>query len=203
MKKSIYFFAIAAFGLFSTSLMAQNSTKTYVIDAGHGGFDKGSNNGNIVESEYSLELAQKIQQLAKKKNINVILTRDGNDNLDLQARVDKMHELNPELVISLHLNNASDRDKKGAEVFIKNDNTDANTEKIGTELAQLVSMNSIENRGLKKANFKILRDSKKPTFLIELGFASNPSDAETLKSAHHKNQLAEKIVQFLENYQAI
>ena len=201
MKKKLYLFAIAS--LFATSTMFAQTSKTFVIDAGHGGFDKGSNNGNIVESEYSLELAQKIQQLAKKKNINVILTRDGNDFLDLQSRVDKMHELNPELIISLHLNNAMNNSLKGAEVFIKKDNTDSHTEKIGTELAQLVSINSIENRGLKKANFKILRDSKKPTFLIELGFASNPTDAETLKSAYHKNQLAEKIVQFLENYQSI
>ena len=199
MKKSIYFFAIAGFGLFSTSVMAQNSTKTFVIDAGHGGFDKGSNNGNIVESEYSLELAQKIQQLAKKKNINVILTRDGNDNLDLQARVDKMHELNPELIISLHLNSSSNKELKGAEVFINKDNTDAYTEKTGAELAQLVSMNSIENRGLKKANFKILRDSKKPTFLIELGFASNLSESHTVKIAHHIFLLAYIFVQFLEN----
>ena len=201
MKKKLYLFAIAS--LFATSTMCAQTSKTFVIDAGHGGFDKGSNNGNIVESEYSLELAQKIQQLAKKKNINVILTRDGNDFLDLQSRVDKMHELNPELIISLHLNNAMNNSLKGAEVFIKKDNTDSHTEKIGTELAQLVSINSIENRGLKKANFKILRDSKVPTFLIELGFASNPTDAETLKSAYHKNQLAEKIVQFLENYQSI
>ncbi|MDM1042076.1 N-acetylmuramoyl-L-alanine amidase [Empedobacter falsenii] len=201
MKKKLYLFAIAS--LFATSTMFAQTSKTFVIDAGHGGFDKGSNNGNIVESEYSLELAQKIQQLAKKKNINVILTRDGNDFLDLQSRVDKMHELNPELIISLHLNNAMNNSLKGAEVFIKKDNTDSHTEKIGTELAQLVSINSIENRGLKKANFKILRDSKVPTFLIELGFASNPTDAETLKSAYHKNQLAEKIVQFLENYQSI
>jgi len=201
MKKKLYLFAIAS--LFATSTMFAQTAKTFVIDAGHGGFDKGSNNGNIVESEYSLELAQKIQQLAKKKNINVILTRDGNDFLDLQSRVDKMHELNPELIISLHLNNAMNNSLKGAEVFIKKDNTDSHTEKIGTELAQLVSINSIENRGLKKANFKILRDSKKPTFLIEFGFASNPTDAETLKSAYHKNQLAEKIVQFLENYQSI
>ena len=201
MKKKLYLFAIAS--LFATSTMFAQTSKTFVIDAGHGGFDKGSNNGNIVESEYSLELAQKIQQLARKKNINVILTRDGNDFLDLQSRVDKMHELNPELIISLHLNNAMNNSLKGAEVFIKKDNTDSHTEKIGTELAQLVSINSIENRGLKKANFKILRDSKVPTFLIELGFASNPTDAETLKSAYHKNQLAEKIVQFLENYQSI
>ena len=89
------------------------------------------------------------------------MTRDGNDNLDLQARVDKMHELNPELIISLHLNSSSNKELKGAEVFINKDNTDAYTEKTGAELAQLVSMNSIENRGLKKANFKILRDSKK------------------------------------------
>lgn len=201
MKKKLYLFTIAS--LFATSTMFAQTSKTFVIDAGHGGFDKGSNNENIVESEYSLELAQKIQQLARKKNINVILTRDGNDHLDLQSRVDKMHELNPKLVISLHLNSSSNKELKGAEVFINKDNTDPHTEKIGAELAQLVSMNSIENRGLKKANFKILRDSKKPTFLIELGFASNPTDAETLKSTFHKSQLAEKIVQFLENYQSI
>ena len=201
MKKKLYLFAIAS--LFATSTMFAQTSKTFVIDAGHGGFDKGSNNGNIVESEYSLELAQKIQQLARKKNINVILTRDGNDNVDLQSRVDKMRELDPELVISLHLNSASNKELNGSEVFINKDNTDAHIEKIGAELAQLVSMNSIENRGLKKANFKILRDSKKPTFLIELGFVSNPTDAETLKSTLHKNQLAEKIVQFLENYQSI
>ena len=121
MKKKLYLFAIAS--LFATSTMFAQTAKTFVIDAGHGGFDKGSNNGNIVESEYSLELAQKIQQLAKKKNINVILTRDGNDFLDLQSRVDKMHELNPELIISLHLNNAMNNSLKGAEVFIKKDNT--------------------------------------------------------------------------------
>ena len=70
MKKKLYLLAIAS--LFATSTMFAQTSKTFVIDAGHGGFDKGSNNGNIVESEYSLELAQKIQQLAKKKNINVI-----------------------------------------------------------------------------------------------------------------------------------
>ena len=203
MKKYIYLLAIAAFSTFSSSVMAQTSTKTFVIDPGHGGYDRGTKNDDIIESNYSLELAQQIQKLAKQKNINVVLTRDADNILDLQSRVDKMQEINPELVISLHLNSSSNREMKGAEVFIKKDNTDAKTEQIGTELANLVSINSIENRGLKKANFKILRDAKTPTFLIELGFASNPIDAATLNSPNHKNELAEKIVQFLENYQSI
>ncbi|HJD87190.1 MAG TPA: N-acetylmuramoyl-L-alanine amidase [Empedobacter falsenii] len=201
MKKKIHFFAIA--GLITTSALFAQNSKTFVIDAGHGGHDIGSKNSVITESEYSLELAQKIQKLAREKNIKVILTRTENDFLDLQSRVDKMNELNPDLIISLHLNNAMNKDMKGAEVFIKKDNTDENTEKIGTELAQLISFNSIENRGLKKANFKILRESNVPTFLIELGFVSNEHDAETLQSTTYKNQLAEKIVQYLENYQSI
>ncbi|MFV0138282.1 N-acetylmuramoyl-L-alanine amidase [Empedobacter falsenii] len=201
MKKKIHFFAIA--GLITTSALFAQNSKTFVIDAGHEGHDIGSKNSVITESEYSLELAQKIQKLAREKNIKVILTRTENDFLDLQSRVDKMNELNPDLIISLHLNNAMNKDMKGAEVFIKKDNTDENTEKIGTELAQLISFNSIENRGLKKANFKILRESNVPTFLIELGFVSNEHDAETLQSTTYKNQLAEKIVQYLENYQSI
>lgn len=201
MRKKLYLILLTSF--FATSALFAQTSKIFVIDAGHGGHDIGSKNNVINESDYSLELAQKIQELAKQKNINVVLTRNGNDFVDLQSRVDKMNEINPDLIISLHLNNAMNKEMKGAEVFINKDNTDQHTEKIGTELAQLVSINSIENRGLKKANFKILRDSKVPAFLIELGFVSNENDAETLKSTIHKNQLAEKIVHYLENYQSI
>ncbi|MCA4778033.1 N-acetylmuramoyl-L-alanine amidase [Empedobacter stercoris] len=52
--------------ILTSALFAQNS-KTFVIDAGHGGHDVGSKNSVITESEYSLELAQKIQESAKKK----------------------------------------------------------------------------------------------------------------------------------------
>ena len=68
----------------TSALFAQNS-KTFVIDAGHGGLDVGSKNSVITESEYSLELAQKIQESAREKNIKVILTRTENDFLDLQS----------------------------------------------------------------------------------------------------------------------
>lgn len=64
-KKKIYFFAIA--GLITTSALFAQNSKTFVIDAGHGGHDVGSKNSVITESEYSLELAQKIQESAKKK----------------------------------------------------------------------------------------------------------------------------------------
>ncbi len=201
MKKKLYLFAIAS--LFATSTIFAQTPKTFIIDAGHGGHEIGSKNNQINESEYSLEIAQKIQQLAKEKNINVILTRNGNDFLDLQSRVDKINELNPDLVISLHLNSSTSKELKGAEVYIKKDNTDTQTEKLGNELTGLISINSIENRGLKKANFKILRDAKVPTFLIELGFVSNEKDAETLKSTRHKNLIAEKIVGFFEAYTSI
>ena len=82
-KKKIYFFEIA--GLITTSALFAQNSKTFVIDAGHGGHDVGSKNSVITESEYSLELAQKIQKLAKEKNIKVILTRTENDFLDLQS----------------------------------------------------------------------------------------------------------------------
>ncbi|WP_312312820.1 N-acetylmuramoyl-L-alanine amidase family protein [Empedobacter brevis] len=114
MKKKLYLFAIAS--LFATSTIFAQTPKTFIIDAGHGGHEIGSKNNQINESEYSLEIAQKIQQLAKKKNINVILTRNGNDFLDLQSRVDKINELNPDLVISLHLNSSTSKELKGAEV---------------------------------------------------------------------------------------
>lgn len=73
MKKKLYLFAIAS--LFATSTIFAQTPKTFIIDAGHGGHEIGSKNNQINESEYSLEIAQKIQQLAKKKEYKCDLNK--------------------------------------------------------------------------------------------------------------------------------
>ncbi|MCK4304454.1 MAG: N-acetylmuramoyl-L-alanine amidase, partial [Candidatus Eisenbacteria sp.] len=48
-------------------------------------------------------------------------------------------------------------------------------------------------RGVKQANFAVLRSCRLPSALIELGFMSNPEDARKLGSASHRQALAETI----------
>ncbi|SFN56229.1 N-acetylmuramoyl-L-alanine amidase [Algoriella xinjiangensis] len=203
MKRIIYLLGFMTTSFLTTNLNAQTASKTIVIDAGHGGSDVGSKNNAIVESQFTLEIAKKIQQLAKEKNIEVILTRDEDKIVDFENRLSKINSIKPDLVISLHVNNSQNRTTNGSEVFIYKNNTDEKTAQIGSDLAELISFNSIENRGLKKQNFRILRDSQVPAFLLELGFASNDKDIEVLKAADYQKQLAEKIVNYLENYKTI
>ena len=95
-KKRIIFLVIATFlpiGIFAlqnTSSLTSNkavatmatpvSSKTIIIDAGHGGEDGGavSNNG-ISEAEINLKIALKLQQLLEQSGSNVVLTRSDNN----------------------------------------------------------------------------------------------------------------------------
>ena len=130
MKRIIYLLGFMTTSFLTTNLNAQTVSKTIVIDAGHGGSDVGSKNNAIVESQFTLEIAKKIQQLAKEKNIEVILTRDEDKIVDFENRLSKINSIKPDLVISLHVNNSQNRTTNGSEVFIYKNNTDEYLNKL-------------------------------------------------------------------------
>lgn len=55
-------------------------------------------------------------------------------------------------------------------------------------------------RGVKQANFAVLRSCRVPSALVELGFITNPDDARQLASASHRQALAETIARGLLDY---
>jgi len=58
------------------------------------------------------------------------------------------------------------------------------------------------SRGVKQANFMVLRSVRVPSALIEVGFLSNPGDARRLASTEHRQALAETIARGLLEYRA-
>jgi len=91
-----------------------------VIDAGHGGHDKGAVGKNSVEKDLVLKMAKKTRDKLKKQypEIEVLLTRDTDDFIPLFSRVQYANEQKADLFVSIHCNYISSPKTRGTETYV-------------------------------------------------------------------------------------
>ena len=182
--------------------------KTIILDAGHGGKDKGTSVGGIYESDINLEIVLKLREKFILEGANVILIRDGDYDLsspntnrrkksDFDNRILLINNSNADLYISIHINYLDNDKYYGAQVFYAKDNK---------ELAKVIQKEL--KKGLDSPmNEKKLSDSiymyKKltiPGVLIECGFLSNKRERNLLINDEYQTKLVNSIVQGVKNY---
>jgi len=154
---------------------------TLVIDAGHGGKDGAvSSLDGQKEKDLNLRAVKILKEEAAKRGIKVILTRNSDQFISLRDRLPKQEAT---AFISIH-HNATLADAAvpfgGIEVYVSKLNSNIKTaEDLGAGiLSNLKQLKGMEVRdSLKNANLLLLRESKVPAVLIELG---NISDSKTL-----------------------
>lgn len=171
--------------------------KTVIIDVSHGGSDPGNVTENVLEKEIVLKIAQKIVALNDDPNLEIILTRKSDEFLSLDDRVKLVNSKDPDLLISLHLNSANSENRSGVELFVTENNAMKHS---SAELAQTIKSSlekDFEVADIKKANFKILRNTNSPAALIEMGFLSNASERAFLQSEKGQEKMAEAIYKIL------
>lgn len=165
--------------------------KIIVIDAGHGGQDKGATFEKASEKQIVLDIASKIKEINNSQSkYEVVLTRDDDSYPSLTERTDKINSLNPEMVISLHVNRTpeSETSKNGHEIYIQNSDASKNiADKISKKLG---------NCSISEKNLHILRESKAPAVLVELGFINNTEDRKYITSQKGQKEIAQKFVEF-------
>jgi N-acetylmuramoyl-L-alanine amidase len=92
-----------------------------VIDAGHGGSDRGAAHNGAIESEIALSIAKKVrEELTRNKNIVSSLTREKNEFLTLERRAEMANERKASLYLSIHCNSSPDRNARGKEIYFQN-----------------------------------------------------------------------------------
>ena len=90
-----------------------------VLNAGHGGSSTGCANGGIVEKNVTLYLARKIRDnLNRYSNVEVILSRDGDYDMDLAERAMVARDNHADLYISLHINDESSHTSTGSQMYV-------------------------------------------------------------------------------------
>lgn len=166
------------------------------IDAGHGGHDPGAVGSSLKEKDIALSVALKIGNILKGKNVKVIQSRSKDEFIDLTERSRIANSNDVDTFVSIHVNDFNKDTAQGFEVFSFTKDS---------KLAELV-LNKVVRaklytkvRGLKTANFSVLRRTKAPAILIELGFIKNKDDVYLLKNKQDEfaEAIAAAIIEFL------
>jgi N-acetylmuramoyl-L-alanine amidase len=171
-----------------------------VIDAAHGGDDFGATSNSINEKQIVEQIANKIKALNKNENVVIHFTRNSDESISLQKRVDIVNAIKPDLVLSLHVNSNKNTKKSGVEFYVANKETAIYKEsnnlavKLSSELAK---NNSLTIGDIKNAPFYILKNATAPTVLVELGYLSNENDKKYLTDDKEQDKIAENILNFV------
>lgn len=199
------------------------SPRRIVIDPGHGGRDPGKiNKRGMYEKTYVLDISKRVARILKARGYTVLLTREGDTTLELQERPARANRWNADLFVSIHLNSASSASARGIETFaltplgeastgdasgtLKKQSDDGNArDALNTLFAfkvhsALVEKTDAEDRGVKYANFAVLRTLKCPGILVECGFLTNASDTALVSTKNGRERIAAGIAAGIESY---
>ncbi len=182
--------------------------RVVVLDAGHGGRDPGAiGPGGLYEKEVAWNITRETERLLREKNIEVVLTRRGDEYVELGRRAEIANRAQGDIFISIHSNSTLSPSVRGLETYYCPSPTHNISGLVAAsrQLAQnlqnnLVAGTSLQSRGVKEARFVVLRDVKMPAALVEVGFLSNPEEEKLLGSTTFQQRAASAIVKGIEAY---
>ncbi|HEY9761295.1 MAG TPA: N-acetylmuramoyl-L-alanine amidase [Trichocoleus sp.] len=171
-----------------------------VLDPGHGGPDPGAVGiGGLQEKWVVTAVTQQVAAVLRSQGITVLLTRQGDEDVDLQPRVEIAENANATLFVSIHANAISmDRPEvNGVETYYYSD--------MGERFAQVlhsrvVSMSGMADRGTRQGRFFVLRRTSMPAVLVETGYVTGAIDAPKLRDPNWQAQMGNAIAAGILDY---
>ncbi len=161
------------------------------LDAGHGGRDPGAVGNGLQEKDVVLPITIKIGEILGQNDIVVGYSRTSDIAVDLRKRSEMANTWGADVLVSIHANSFQDNAVRGVEFYYQPGDEE------GLELARAIQQSMVQSnlfsqdRGLKAANLSVLRETKMPATLVELGFISNSYDAKIL--ATKQNEIAHAV----------
>lgn len=171
--------------------------KTVVLDPGHGGTDPGSCGFGLQEKELTLKLARLVALELSGYQARVVLTRDKDVSVMLAARAELANAQKADFFCSIHINSG------GGTGFESYRYTRAFARTRGLQLAvhhlvaEYLARHDFRDRGIKWADFAVLRLTQMPAVLLECLFIDSARDAAALKEGDFLDGLAGAIAQGL------
>ncbi|RLL42728.1 N-acetylmuramoyl-L-alanine amidase [Oceanobacillus piezotolerans] len=164
------------------------------LDPGHGGTDPGALGNGLREKDVNLDIALRIRSLlvTNYENVSVMMSRTTDSTKDLQQRTNEANNWGADYYVSIHCN-AFNGTARGYEDFIHDALSDATQTARYRDILheEIAKVNQLTNRGKKKANLHVLRETTMPAVLTENGFIDNSQDAALMKLSTWRQNVAQ------------
>ena len=171
------------------------------IDAGHGGKDSGAVGAKVTEKWIALDVANRVATKLQNSGIEVVMTRDSDYFVELADRATISNNTGADIFVSIHCNSASES-ATGTEVW-SYPGAAEDKQLAQSILDKLIARTGFQNRGVKEENFAVLRLTKCPAALVELGFISNPQEEQTMMGFDYQDQASTAIVEGIKEFAGI
>ena len=201
------------------------AVRTIILDPGHGGHDRGAISQYGTESEFALDVAYRVRELLlKKRGYRVQMTRTNDTFMTLEDRTRIANRFRDNgLFVSIHFN-AGSGIGTGIETYLMaprlvpsyngdgaptlaelqqwpGNSHDPENMALATAMhSALLNRLPLEDRGIKRARFHVLRENILPAVLIEGGFVSNADEARRISFPAYRQAMAEAIVMAIDNF---
>ncbi|HEV3099552.1 MAG TPA: N-acetylmuramoyl-L-alanine amidase [Candidatus Udaeobacter sp.] len=187
---------IAFLGTFSTAQAKRasqdsGSVATVVIDAGHGGSDRGGIPGQrVAEKDMTLDVAQRLKRVLAASGYRVVMTRDSDVSVSLGGRVAIANSYPNAFFVCIHFNSAKRMGAGGIETYFYSRDSLA----LASAIHYFVAGGApSSNRGVRRRGYYVLRKTNIPAVLVECGFLTNPTEAAYAQTVSYRQKLAEEI----------
>lgn len=168
---------------------------TVIIDAGHGGVDRGGGPGQrIPEKPYTLDTSLRLAQALRARGFRVVMTRTSDIFVPLRDRVGIANGYGDAIFISVHYNSAPRVDAHGFETYYYRSDSFGLASRL--HQAQLRSAVT-EDRFVRRRGFYVVRNTRIPSVLCEGGFLTNPGESQRILSTAFRQRWAETIADAL------
>ncbi len=187
----VAFLASSSYAAKKSSSGGDGSPITVVIDAGHGGHDRGGIPGQrVAEKDMTLDVAQRLSNVLSASGYRVVMTRSTDVFVPLGGRVAIANSYRNAVFVCIHFNATGRSGASGIETYFYS----RDSLPLASAIHHYVTGGAPSaNRGVRRRGYYVLRKTSIPAVLVECGFLTNPTEAAYAQSASYRQKLAEEI----------
>lgn len=173
-------------------------SKVIVIDAGHGGDDPGALSlHRDYEKNYTLDIALRLQRLLTKDGAFIIMSRQKDQTLTLEDRVQLANANKPDLFISVHINSFFNPFSRGTETYYYKAIDKHLAETVHEALTQKLGL---PDKGVRRARLYVLRHTQMPAVLVEPLYITNFKEYRLLEEPYFREKIAQGLEEGIIKY---
>ena len=191
------------------------------LDPGHGGLDAGASYYGIKEKDLALSVYRQLKERLTAAGYQVLTSRETDVHVDFVRERSRMaNKTDADLFLSIHFNasgTGAGTRANGIETYWYEADADY-TPRINKEMhtdqyrlersgalaklvhQELISETGANNRGVKRENFAVLRETAIPAVLVELGFMDNWEESQKIRRADYQAQLVTGLFKGIQKY---